>query len=448
MHAALFETRCLAVSPGSAGLAVGRGLLGALRAALLITLLVPRFVLAVGDDGLPAELQVAPGSGTLQAALMQASAGDTVRLQAGEYFGPVTIGKSVTLIGGTGSVVDAGGRGRVITVSAADVVIRNVTVRGSGKRLDLEDAGIFVTDSGDRVLIEANRLEGNLIGVYLKGPDDAVVRDNVIIGNRELRVNERGNGVHLWNTPGSIIVGNTLQYGRDGIYVMASNNNVFRNNRITDMRYAIHYMYTHDSEIIANESLRNNSAFVVMYSERLQVSDNLSDGDSERGLFLNATNNSSFSNNVVKGGAEKCVFIYNANMNVFTDNYFADCDIGIHFTASQGDVFSGNTFLGNRTQVKYVGTRHIELSVDGRGNYWSDNPSFDLNNDGIADRQYRPNDMVDQLLWKHPLAKLLINTPAMELLRWAQSEFPTVFPGGVVDSAPLMQSSAVALPAS
>ena len=27
------------------------------------------------------------------------------------------------------------------------------------------------------------------------------------------------------------------------------------------------------------------------------------------------------------------------------------------------------------------------------GNYWSDNPSFDLNGDGIADSPYRPNDL-------------------------------------------------------
>jgi nitrous oxidase accessory protein len=213
------------------------------------------------------------------------------------------------------------------------------------------------------------------------------------------------------------------------------------------MRYAIHYMYTNDSEVVDNVSLRNNSAYAVMYSERLKVTGNRSDGDRERGLFLNATNNSEFRDNVITGGPEKCAFVYNANMNTFDNNYFADCDIGIHFTASQDDVFSGNSFLGNRTQVKYVGTRHIELSRDGRGNYWSDNPGFDLNNDGIADQPYRPNDMVDQLLWKHPLAKLLINTPAMELLRWAQSEFPAVYPGGVVDSAPLMQPAAITGPA-
>lgn len=390
--------------------------------------------------GQAADIAVAPGAGTLEAALDVATPGDTVRLQAGHYTGAVTVNTSITLAGVPGSVVDAGGQGRVITINAPDVVIHDISVRGSGERLDVEDAGIFVTARGERALIENNHLENNLIGVYLKGAHDAVVRGNRIVGSQNPRVSERGNGVHLWNAPGSIVEGNTLQYGRDGIFVMSSQHNVFRNNYFSDMRYAIHYMYTHDSEISGNVSLRNNSAFAVMYSDRLQVSDNHSKGDRERGLFLNAANQSEFRNNTVSGGAEKCVFIYNSNMNSFAENYFADCDIGIHFTGSADDVFSGNTFVGNRTQVKYVGTRHVEFSLDGRGNYWSDNPGFDLNNDGIADQPYRPNDMVDQLLWKHPLAKLLINTPAMELLRWAQSEFPTVYPGGITDSAPLMRA--------
>ncbi|HDL16300.1 MAG TPA: nitrous oxide reductase family maturation protein NosD, partial [Rhizobiales bacterium] len=85
-----------------------------------------------------------------------------------------------------------------------------------------------------------------------------------------------------------------------------------------------------------------------------------------------------------------------------------------------------------------VGTRHVEWSEKGRGNYWSDNLAFDLDGDGRSDRAYKPNDLVDQLVWRHPAAKLLLTSPAAQLLRWAQSVFPAVFPGGVSDSAPLM----------
>ena len=380
-----------------------------------------------------------PGEGTLQAAIDSANNGDTLELQAGIYTGGVIIDRSLAVTGQPGSVVDGTGEGHVIRVTAPDVVIRGITLRNSGDSLETEDSGIFVTDQGDRALIEGNHFEDNLIGVNLKGPDDAVVRKNIITGSQFHRMNDRGNGVYLWNSPGSRIEENDIRYGRDGIFVTTSHHNTFRNNRFRDMRFAIHYMYTHDSLIAGNVSLRNHSAWALMYSDRLMVTGNRSDGDRDRGLFLNFVNSSTLKDNRVSGGVEKCVFIYNTNMNTFSGNHFEGCDIGIHFTAgSEQNKIFGNAFIGNRTQVKYVGTRHIEWSHDGYGNYWSDNPAFDLNDDGISDRAYRPNSLVDQVVWQYPSAKLLLGSPAMQMLRWAQSEFPALHPGGVRDSAPLM----------
>ena len=88
--------------------------------------------------------------------------------------------------------------------------------------------------------------------------------------------------------------------------------------------------------------------------------------------------------------------------------------------------------------MKYVGTRYLDWSKDGRGNYWSDNPAFDLNGDGLGDSAYRPNDLVDKVLWTAPQAKVLMNSPAVQVIRWAQAQFPALLPGGVVDSHPLM----------
>jgi nitrous oxidase accessory protein len=383
---------------------------------------------------------VLPGAGSLQRAIDQAGPGDRLLLQDGVYAGAVVIDRPLKLLGKVSSIIDGGGVGRVITVAAPDVVVRDVTVRNSGTSLATEDSGIFVTADGDRALIDGNQLQHNLIGVYLKGPENAVVRRNVIVGSTDPHVNDRGNGVQLWNTPGSVVEDNDIRYGRDGIFVTTSQNNVFRGNRLRDLRFAIHYMYTNDSEVSGNRSTGNHVGYALMYSDRLQIFGNVSDADRDRGLFFNYANNSDIRGNRVTGGAEKCVFIYNANINHIHGNYFSDCRIGIHFTAgSERNQIYENAFVNNRTQVKYVGTRHIEWSLDGRGNYWSDNPAFDLDDDGIADQPYRPNDLVDQIVWRHPMAKLLLNSPAVQVLRWAQSEFPALHPGGVRDSAPLME---------
>lgn len=401
--------------------------------------LLTSLILVGGAGG--AEVHVPATPGALAAALARAEAGDLLRLARGDHRGGVVITvPGLTLLGESGAVVDAAGEGSVITVSAPDVTVRRLEIRNSGARLNEMHAGVFLDKQGDRALVADNHLEGNLFGVYVWGPEDARVQGNRIVGRRDLRMSERGNGVSVWNAPGSRVEGNDIRYGRDGIFTETSRDNVFRGNRFRNLRFGVHYMYTNNSEVSDNVSVSNHVGYALMYSTGLRVTGNLSRGDRDHGIALNYANQSVINGNAVREGGEKCVFIYNSNYNEFRDNWFEGCNIGIHFTAgSERNVISGNAFIGNQTQVKYVGTRHLDWSHQGRGNYWSDNPAFDLNGDDIADTAYRPNDLVDQVVWTYPLAKLLLSSPAVQVVRWAQSQFPALHPGGVVDSAPLMR---------
>jgi nitrous oxidase accessory protein len=392
---------------------------------------------ALARPSAAATVAVPAGDG-LQQAIAAAAPGDVLRLAPGLHRGRVVIDKPLTLEGEDGAVVDGGGAGQVIRVAVPDVVVRRLVVRGSGRDLPARDAGIFLDRPAARALIEDNRLENNLIGIDDWGAPSASIRNNLVVGLSDIRRSERGNGVQLWNAPGSVVEGNDIRAGRDGIFVNTSRKNAFRNNTFHGVRFAIHYMYTQDSEVSGNLSVGNDIGFAIMYSDRLVIRDNVSDGDRDHGLLLNSANSSEISGNVVRGG-EKCVFIYSANKNRLHGNLFRDCAIGIHFTAgSERNTIYDNAFINNRTQVMYVGTRFLDWSAGGRGNYWSDNPAFDLDGDGIADTAYRPNDVIDQVVWRAPQAKLLLNSPAVQVVRWAQSQFPALHPGGVVDSAPLM----------
>ena len=428
-----------------------------------------------------AELSLAATGGqSLQQAIDLAQPGDVLVLEPGQYEGPIVIGKPLTIQGKQGALVRGNGTGSVITVDAPGVVVRGLEVTGSGRDLAARDSGIFVAQSATGALIENNTVVGNLSGIYLYGAVDSVARANSVVGLKEGRMSEAGSGVTIWNAPGAKVLGNDIRFGRDGIATNASKKNVFSGNRFRDLRFAIHYMYTNDSEISDNVSTGNSVGYAIMYSSRLKITGNVSDGDRDHGLLLNTANGSTISGNRVVGrmqpidrwlsagvqsgehgvpqsditdadagatqrlGPEKCVFIYNANNNRFTENSFEGCSIGIHFTAgSEGNVMSGNAFIANRNQVKYVGTRYVDWSMGGRGNYWSDNPAFDLNGDGIGDNPYRPNDLIDRVLWTSPQAKVLTTSPAVQVIRWAQSQFPALLPGGVVDSHPLMAPAPV-----
>lgn len=397
-------------------------------------------LLGLAADAGAAEIAVPAQAGALAKAIGEAQSGDTLRLLPGKHTGSFQIGKPLKLIGDGKAHVVGTGRGSVITVSSAGVVLQGLVISGSGSSAEHRDSAIVLQKGAEGALVKGNRLVGNLIGVDVHGSPNARVVGNEIIGRRGHRMNSRGNGVYVWNAPGAQIVGNDIRWGRDGIFVNTSRDNTFTGNRLRDLRFAIHYMYANNSTVADNVSIGNHLGYALMFSKNLTVRGNRSVGDRDYGIMLNYTNSSVVEGNLVEGAGDRCVFIYNAHKNQFQGNRFERCGIGVHFTAgSERNRFTGNAFIGNQTQVKYVGSRWLDWSVGGRGNYWSDHPGYDLDGDGTADSIFRPNDSMDHILWTQPAAKLLLGSPAVQLIRWSLSTFPSLNPGGVVDSRPLMR---------
>lgn len=386
----------------------------------------------------PAQLE---NSGlSLTELLSSYEAGDEVTLGKGLYKGPVFITKALTLKGETGAIIDAQAQGSVIHVQAENVIIEGLVLQNSGISHEDKDSGVFLDRNAHGAHVTKNILRNNLVGVYVWGAQNAQVKENSITGRDDLRMNERGNGVYIWNAPGAYVGFNDIEKGRDGIFVNTSKDNVFEGNRMRQLRYGIHYMHTNTSVVKDNISEGNDAGYALMYSRRLQVIGNISRGDRDHGILLNYANGAKITDNKVVGnGSEKCIFIYNSNKNAFLKNWFEGCQIGVHFTGgSERNEMVDNSFINNRAQVKYVGTRWVEWNNTKRGNYWSDNAPFDVNGDAIADKAYKPNNLVDQIIWKHPSARILLSSPAVRILKWAQGQFPGLYPGGVIDRYPLM----------
>jgi len=384
--------------------------------------------------------EVRPGPGALAAAIAEAEPGETLTLTRGVHGGAVEIDRPLTLVCAAGAVIDGRAAGSVITVTAPDVTIRGCAIRGSGDDHDEIDSGIRLLEGADRALVEDNRLTGNLYGVDIHGARAAMVRANTIVGRDDHRMNARGNGVYVWNAPESKVVGNDIRLGRDGIFTNTSRNNLFADNTFRDLRFAVHYMYTQDSTVRGNRSIGNNLGYAIMFSRGVRVENNASIGDRDHGIMLNYANSGVVTGNYVTGTEDRALFIYNAHKNRIAGNRFEASGTGVHFTAgSERNAITENAFMANRRQVKYVGSKWVDWSEDGTGNYWSDHAAFDLDTDGIADAAYRPNDVIDHVLWTQPAARLLLGSPAVQLVRWAQRAFPATLPGGVIDRHPLMR---------
>ena len=392
----------------------------------------------------------------VQPLIDRAGDGDEIHLPAGVYPGRLLIHRSLHLRGEPGAVIDAGGEGDAIRVRASAVTVEGLNIRNWGSDIGASNAGIFAERSAGDLRILDNFIQGVGFGIWLDGTPGARVERNRVQGDASVRSQERGNGIHLYNVTGAEIIGNEVWHARDGLYIGVSNHNVLRDNRLYDLRYGVHYMFSMDNRIENNHTTRTRTGYALMQSKRLTVIGNVSEQDQNYGLLMNNITHSLISGNRVidvrSGGSDysdahvqgaegKAVFVYNAQFNELSHNTFADSAIGIHLTAGAEDnhIF-GNAFLANYTQVKYVATRQQEWSRDGRGNYWSDYLGWDLDGDGVGDTAYQPNDAIDQLLWRHPQAKILMHSPAVQTLRWAQQQFPVFRPPGVKDSAPLMQA--------
>ena len=58
--------------------------------------------------------------------------------------------------------------------------------------------------------------------------------------------------------------GNDISRGRDGIFSNASRKGTYRGNLFRDLRFAVHYMYTHDSEVSGNVWIGNHLGYALM----------------------------------------------------------------------------------------------------------------------------------------------------------------------------------------
>jgi len=384
------------------------------------------------------------------------------QLPAGTYLGQFVIDQPIILECANEAYIRAEGLGNALNIRAANVTVKGCNIGDWGKNLTQMNAGVFVERTAKNALIENNFIHGQGFGIWVDATHGVKIINNQVKGDKKLRNQDRGNGIHLFAVRFATISGNKIWDTRDGIYIEAANDNVIDNNDIYDLRYGIHYMFSNRNQVSNNRTTRTRTGYALMQSRQLTVTNNSSDHDQNYGLLMNYITYSTLKDNFVTAvqpgagdgvhisGAEgKALFIYNSLFNTLSGNHFEHSALGIHLTAgSEDNRIYHNSFIGNQQQVKYVAIRYQEWSYEGKGNFWSDYLGWDRNADGIGDVPYEPNDNVDRLLWTYPQVRLLMHSPSIELLRLVQRAFPVVKYPGVQDSYPLMQPRVPAEPLS
>ncbi len=383
---------------------------------------------------------------SLREALDRARDGDTLLVE-GRHAGPLVIDKRLSLIGRGMPVIEGHGLGTVVRITAAGAALRGFLIRGSGDSLDQENSGIAV--EAPSVVVEGNRLEDTLFGIYARKAAGSAIRANWI-ESKDLAVPRRGDAIRVWFSDGIRVEGNTVQRARDVVLWYSADLTV-ANNHVTRGRYGLHFMYCDDADIHGNRLTDNSVGAFLMYSRRLRLRRNViagNRGPSGYGVGLKDMDDALVAENLFVDNRIGA-YVDNSPREIdgtlrIEGNVFAANDAGVRLLPLvRRNEYLGNAFVDNQEQVGLTGGGRLEGNT-WEGNYWSDYAGYDADRDGRGDLPYRAERLFESLVDRDPKLRLFVYSPAADAVDLAARAFPLVRPQPkLTDPAPLM---AAALP--
>jgi nitrous oxidase accessory protein len=392
-----------------------------------------------GIEGRPPPSEASP----LQARVDAAAPGERLEVEPGTYVGDLHVDRPVHLVGRGRPKLVGSGKGSVVRIRAPNVVLEGFDIDGrDGGDLGRDSAGVHV--AAPRATVSDCRITRSLFGIYLREAPGARVEGNVVLGVRGKEPGEKGSGIHVWNTDGFLLARNEVRDARDGFYIQSSPHGIVRDNVVSNLRYALHYMSSDDNVFEDNLFEGSDAGAVLMYSKRIEFRRNRflhNRGFASVGLLFKACDDTLAEDNLLADNA-RGIFLEGSYRNVFRRNVVAGSDAAIVLYDSCGDVrFEENAFIGNLTSLDLVG-RRTDTRFD--GNYWSDNREPDLDGDGRSDRPYVLGSLFDHLRGNLTAADLLAQSLAAGALAAAERSFPVLAPIQAVDHAPLARPPVLA----
>jgi nitrous oxidase accessory protein len=421
---------------------------------MLVFLFALFLLAAIGRSsaGLATTYRVSP-SGliiSISKAIELSSDGDTIEVEHGVYKERIVVDKSVKLIGIKRPVIDGQGKGTVVLIKAGGCTFKGFHVRGSGKSLTVEDAGILL-DSAPGSIIVDNHLEDVLFGIYLKQSPRGLIQKNVIVG-KPLPLPERGDGIRLWYSSETQILNNHISSARD-LVMWWSGNTLIKGNKVEGGRYGLHYMYSDDNVFEENIFIDNYVGGFLMYSSGIRFYHNIF-GRSQGPATGYGVGFKDLDDIV----AEENLFIDNRiglyldnsphlidSWNEIKKNVIAFNDIGASLMPSiERNIVVSNSFIDNAEQIEIRGGGTLSGNIwfkDNKGNYWSDYLGYDENRDGIGDVPYFAESLFESLIDRYPNIRILIFSPVSQAIEFASQAFPVFKPEPKVkDNYPLVEA--------
>ncbi|MBX2887375.1 MAG: nitrous oxide reductase family maturation protein NosD [Ferruginibacter sp.] len=376
---------------------------------------------------------------TITRAFEIANNGDTVIVKEGVYKeGNLTINKSITFLAKGKVTLDGQHKYEVLSIKASNVWIEGFTLINSGVSSIVDMGGIKVYEVKN-VTIKNNVLIDCFFGIYIQHGKNCVIKGNTVTAHTKIE-QDNGNGIHGWKSDSLLILKNTVSGHRDGYYLeFVTNTTILNNISENNLRYGLHFMFSHGNFYINNSFINNGAGVAVMYSRAVKMYNNHFSknwGDASYGLLLKELNDSyiegnEFENNTVGIFADGATRV-EVRKNIFRQNGWA-----VKMQANCMDMhLENNNFIANSFDIGTNGSLVLNTL---KKNYWDKYEGYDLNKDNIGDIPFRPVSLFSMIIEQSPPAMILFRSFMASLLDKTEKILPSITPEGLKDEMPLMK---------
>ncbi len=240
--------------------------------------------------------------------------------------------------------------------------IKNCTLYNSGS--GTYDAGIFLNNVTNGLLIDNNCSDNNGMGITLLECNDTKILENEINNNKDIGIYltyfyeingcnnvtisdntinyNSNNGIRIWNGNSSKISNNIVDnnYGTGIVLVECNYNNITRNS-FSNNTYGIHLDNSHNNNVSRNTA-NNNSNFGIYLSNSNfnNVSWNEARYNDVDGINMYTSNYNTVSYNYLSNNIERALVEENCVINFIRDNIYSNVFYSEPFIID--DIFKGN----------------------------------------------------------------------------------------------------------
>ena len=409
-----------------------------MRICLLLALF--NSCLVVPSSAATKAVQPSMNSVTINKIIQDAAEHDTIIFRTGHYVtNNITVLKPMVLIGENFPVLDGMRKNQIISIGSDYVTVSGFRLINSGFS-DMNEISAIRLQNVSHVTVKNNIIENVFFGIYCLNSTNCNIAYNKIksISIHEL---QSGNGVHCWKCDSMNITGNTISGQRDGIYFEFVTNSTIQNNvSERNLRYGLHFMFSHNNIYAGNTFNQNGAGVAVMYSHHVTMIKNIfiqNQGESSYGILMKDITDSHveqnhFTNNTIG------IYMEGTSRILVTKNAFAGNGWAFKIQASCMDIrVERNKFTGNTFDVATNGTLMLNKFTE---NYWDKYDGYDLNKDGIGDVPYRPISLYSMIAEKMPYSIMLFRSFMVMLLERTERAVPGLTPIEMKDDKPLMKS--------